>query len=301
MTLGVQTYGVLKGMLDGKNEQGQAVYLLFCALVGSKDVLFLETTGSVEPLDPALPWKRFLDVLRDRREGDVPSFFSFAASQMETFLLDQNLLPQTQKHGNVKTLEHALTRFLGERLALKAVGMVKAEDPSPEDVQAVLEEKKAREEAQFRQEEQGEEGEAPALAAPAAPHLVVLRCQPLMDPVRGVPLHDLKVGDEVLAALPEDSFFFGLFRNQNPTFDGVVAAKVTGIKTSETGSAQVDLYLSEGILGALCLSGNVRVRVPQKESLPEEGGSPRGLPPLFLGLVGLGVALLAAVLFLLFR
>ena len=63
----------------------------------------------------------------------------------------------------------------------------------------------------------------------------------------------------------------------------------------------MELCLAEGILGALCLCGNVRVRVHQKESLPEEGGSPRGLPPLFLGLVGLGVALLAAVLFLLFR
>ena len=300
MTTGAQNYGIFKGMLDAKNDQGQPVYLLFCAVSGSSDPLLLEVAGSAEPLDPALPWKTFLEEVRSRgQEGN--SFYAYAASQVEAFLRDQNLLPQTVKHGNLKTLEQALCRFLGDRLALKAVGMVKSEEPAEEDLSVLLEEVRARKEAQRRDPaEEAGDGSAPA-AAPASrePHLVVLACQPLMDPVNGVPLSGLTVGDEVLASLPQDSFFFELFRNRVPGFDGVVTARVTGIKALETGSAQVDLYLSEGILGSLKLSGNVRVRVPHREAPEGPKSAPGPGPLVFLGV--LGVLVLGAALFFLLR
>ncbi|ACZ18589.1 hypothetical protein Taci_0352 [Thermanaerovibrio acidaminovorans DSM 6589] len=291
-------YAVLSGVVDGKNDRGQRVQILFCALGDSKKLAWVKTAGVSDEVPVPEGWRERAALI-DSLQRDDQSLASYGALQVRLFIQDNQAVQRAILQGNVKPLEYDLVRFAMDRLALKAVTVARMDEISEDEARSEFEAVERRSQAEAQEEAlSGGEG---APYKPQVPHLVMLTCQPVLDPVGGIPLQALSEGDEILAALPQDSFFFDIFKSKIPDFDGVVSARVMSVKKTETGSTQVDLFLSEGLVGVLRLSGNVRVKrsvaeVQEKEPI---GAAPPPSPMVMIG-VGVALALAAGVAFYLF-
>jgi hypothetical protein len=144
--------------------------------------------------------------------------------------------------------------------------------------------------------------ETGAAAEPKNKEDIAIRCEPILDPVKGLAMNELTVGDSVMTRLPADSVFFKLMARNIAGFDGVIAANVTGILQNELGTATISLALSDGIMGVMKLSGKVRVKTAgaTAEAKRKPGPhSPLEIPPgAVFGAAGIVVFLsLLAMLF----
>jgi hypothetical protein len=295
--LQVPDYAVISGMVDGKNERGQRFLFPFCVLGDSKRIIWVKAAGSSSEVELPDPWRSRVHLI-ESMGGDDQSFGAYGALQLKMFIQDGQVFQRALLQGSVKSFEHELVRFSMDRLGLKAVAVARMDEISEEEASEEL----RAVEAKSRRDEGAQtagEGEEPKLR-PDVPHLVVLTCQPVLDPVGGIPLQGLKEGDEVLAALPEDSFFYDLFKSKLPEFDGVVSAKVISVKKTETGSTQVDLHLSDGLVGILRLSGNVRIKKALQDVKEDLPPPPKVPSPIVIAGAGAVLAVLAGLAYYLF-
>lgn len=284
-------FAVISGLVDGKNDRGQRFQFPFCAIGDSKKLVWVKSAGTAGEVELPDAWRARAQLIDSMASGDQ-TFASYGAIQIRMFIQDGQVFQRSVLQGNVKAFEHELARFVSDRLGLKSVVVARMDELSREEVED--------EEAAMERREASKESPSPEDAdrqyRPEVPHLVVLTCQPVLDPVGGIALHDIKEGDEILAALPEDSFFYDLFKSKLPDFDGVVSARVISAKKTDTGSTQVDLFLSEGLVGVLRLSGNVRIKrsVQPVEEVLEK---PKVPSPMILLSAGVLLAVAAGVLY----
>ncbi|MCX7828215.1 MAG: hypothetical protein N2315_03290 [Thermanaerothrix sp.] len=289
-------YAVISGMVDGKNERGQRFLFPFCVLGDSKRIIWVKAAGASTDVELPDSWRSRVHLI-ESMGGDEQSFGAYGALQLKMFIQDGQVFQRALLQGSVKSFEHELVRFSMDRLGLKAVAVARMDEISAEEASEELEAVEAK---NRRDEEAPAAGEEEPKLRPDVPHLVVLTCQPVLDPVGGIPLQGLKEGDEVLAALPEDSFFYDLFKSKLPEFDGVVSAKVISVKKTETGSTQVDLHLSDGLVGILRLSGNVRIKKAVKDVKEDVPPPPKALSPLVIAGAGAVLAVLAGLAYYMF-
>jgi hypothetical protein len=293
----------VKGVVDAKGDQG-AVLVGFVGVSEGASALILETSALPASVDPGLPFPQFREQLRKGREAQMEPFARFAEQQLQAHIQDSRGIPGAVKADSGKGLEGGLIQFFQKKLGLRAVAVVKMEPLSVEAHRALEEELAAARWAGA--EEAGPEAadaSAPEASAPrpgaerTGPNQILLPCQPLLDPVGGVGASELRVGDSVRVRLSEESLFFGMFKNKMPELDGGVAATVSGVRTTETGSVRIDLDLSEGIVGVMTVNPAVRLRADRASG---EDVASRGVPSkdslLVIGVLALAVAILAGLL-----
>jgi hypothetical protein len=181
---------------------------------------------------------------------------------------------QSEKNlGDPKALEHKITYFCLSVMSLNAVSFLDTAAMSRKELYLAAPSLK-REDKPDVGEGQSEGGEEPAdgEAEDLSPSDVAVYCDPVLDPVTGVAVSELSVGDAVCCKLREDSVFFGLMDKMSPGFDGIVSGGVTAVNINEIGSAVVSLKLSEGVSGVLKLAGTVRIKILSRK---EQSGAAR--------------------------
>jgi translation initiation factor IF-1 len=123
---------------------------------------------------------------------------------------------------------------------------------------------------------------------------LVIRCEPVLDPVNGIAANELGIGESVLAKLPQDSVFFKLLSRNVPDFNGIITATVTGILMNELGTSNISLSLSDGVTGLMKMSGKVRIKVA-----PKQGDAKKNTARLPMKLpAGFGFGMAGAIIFI---
>lgn len=308
MEFGDAAYIIVKGFIDAKTDHDRNTYGSFVALASRHDVKFISTCFSNTEISKEKTWDELIKI-HDTRENSLAR--SSADSNNEETLYDflnaNSVLNTLVKNHNIKAAEQAISRFCLDDLGLRAVSFVEFTDASSRDLTffASRAPKEAPPEPSGDAETAGSGSEVNgpeiASAKPGGVDEVFVRCEPLLDPVVGVAMNELKIGDSVFAKLPADSVFYKLLARNKGAFDGVVTSTVTGILVNELGTATISVKLSENVSGVMKLSGKVRIRVAGiGDGDGGSGGSRRSAPFSFYRIapetvMGLGVVVLLAV------
>lgn len=265
-------YVIVKGFIDAKDDRGRKLYASILALVSRRETKYATVLFAKDELRKTLDWQDLLALHRDRlaAEDRDPALYH-DSDELENYIKVNTVLNTVAKTRNSKGAEQAISRFCLDHLHQKAVTFIDFVPASDHDI-ALFE--TAERETQVRKDEKTQTTEEVVpdemITAPTqqkTPTDIYIRCEPVLDPVGGIAMNELKVGDHILGKLPEESVFYKLLVKNFGSFDGIVTAKVTGILSNEFGTATVSLELADGVLGVMKLSGKVRVKVVGTASL----------------------------------
>jgi hypothetical protein len=304
--LGVKVFIIVKGYVDARDERGNAIYGTMLSVVSRREIKYLSVMFSRDETSKSMEWNDLLFLHRNRGNGRDP-VATHCEEELFKYLGRSPVLNTVAKNRNTKQAEQAISRYCLDGLQLKAVSLVEYFDASESDV-AFFEKEGGPASASSTGGEQKDPDESPPESGPEdvgdeKPEEaknredMVMKCEPILDPVNGVAMNELNIGEMVMARLPEDSVFFKLLSRNVPGFDGVVTAAITGILVNELGTATISMALSDGIAGVMRLSGKVKVKVaPSGDSRNEPGGKKSGETPesLVFGVAG-AIVLIAAV------
>ncbi|MDR1651432.1 MAG: hypothetical protein LBR87_06570 [Synergistaceae bacterium] len=271
--LGLSAFIIIKGYIDAKDGRGNSLFGTVLALASRREIKYLSVMMSNDKVPKSLEWRDLLVMHRDREKQDGRDpLIVHHEDEIFRYLQKSTVLNNVAKNHNTKQAEQAISRFCLESLQLKAVSLMEYFDASEIDI-ALFEKEggsvsaaPAGKEEEVPAQKPEEDGSVPPEDGARGKDEIVIRCEPILDPVRGVAMNELNVGEKVLAKLPEDSVFFKLLSRNIPGFDGVVAGSVTGILLNELGTATISVTLSDGISGVMKLSGKVRIKTSPKEA-----------------------------------
>jgi hypothetical protein len=308
-----QIYYVVQGYIDAKDDRGRIIDGTFISLVSRRDVKYTSVVFGLLEMDKSMSWRDMLPLHEEalKNENRDPLLLHHE-ERLNKFFETSLVLTHVAKNLNTKPAEQAISRFCLDELKLKAVCFVSFSAASEDDLAAFRKNRPPA--AQTPTNPQPDR--LPEINAPepdavngekAKDNLeLFVRCDPILDPVGGVAMNELSVGKDVYGRLAPDSVIYKLLAKNNPRFDGIITAKVSGILINELGTATVSLTLSDGVAGVMKLSGKVRVKVA-KETRSEANGagergffpsglSPLAMPPEFIFAAAGIVVVIAAML-----
>jgi hypothetical protein len=283
LELAVQVFVIVKGFIDAKDDRGHTLYGTLLGVVSRRDTKYLSVMFSREESSKALGWSELLFLHNEKeKESDRDPVITHHEEEIYNYLERSFVLNGVAKNHNTKQVEQAISRYCLESLHLKAVSFIEYTDATEADLLMFEKTKKAspqdspqpdtdagKNPSAEKQTEQEPDGESGAKNKEE----FVLRCDPILDPVNGVAMNEISVGDQVLGKLPEDSVFFKLLAKNISKFDGIVTAQVTGILMNELGTATISLDLSDGVAGVMKLSGKVKIKTVPRTDSKTGGGS----------------------------
>jgi hypothetical protein len=309
---GLRVYIIIKGYIDAKDERGNAMFGTILGVVSRRDIKYLSVMFSGDASSKSMKWNDLLFLHRDRsKEGARDPAITHHEEELFKYLQRSTVLNSVAKNRNTKQAEQAISRYCLDSLQLKTVSFIEHVDASENDI-AFFEREGGPPTASSTGGMPPDEQEIPAehgdenvvvekLAETRNKDDIVVRCEPILDPVKGVAMNELNIGEIVMTKLPEDSVFFKLLSRNISGFDGVVTAAITGILLNELGTATISLALSDGITGVMKLSGKVKVKAASVQDNNNEtpGKSLREMPvELVFGIAGILVFIaLTAMLF----
>ncbi|MDR1021350.1 MAG: hypothetical protein LBL73_11375 [Synergistaceae bacterium] len=260
----LQSYYVVQGYIDAKDDRGRNIYGTFVSLVTRRDIIFTSAHFEHLEMGKATPWKVLLSIHEEaQKDMNRDPLLLHHEDELHKFLESSLVLTNVAKNLNAKPAEQAISRFCLDDLNLKTVCFVSFAKADDGDVALFKKEEpvsapapQVTEDSPSQAPEQGQR----TLRQEESKDLLV-RCEPILDPISGVAMNGLREGDNVFCRLSADSVIYKLLEKNNPRFDGVVTAKVSGIFMNELGTSTVSLSLSDGIAGFMKLSGKVRVMV----------------------------------------
>ena len=254
---------MIKGYIDAKDERQRTIYGTFMAVASRRDMRYLGVMFGTDQIAKESGFDDLYTVLQQRDESNRDAVFLRDEGELYRFLDVSRTLQSVAKNRNAKQAEQAISRFCADSLHMKAVTFVDFVEASDFHLARFAPEQKQEEELPpsdpVSEPDVVEEVETRNEAKKDSRDFVV-RCEPVLDPVRGVAMSELTVGDYVCAKLPEDSVFYKLFLKNFNSFDGIINAQVSGILVNELGTATVSLQLADGVAGVLKMSGKVRIK-----------------------------------------
>jgi len=269
-----EQYILVKGYIDAKDERQRTFYGTFMAVVSRRDTLYLGVMFGSEEIPKETDFDALYDALTSRAQAPDDAAFSHNESELYKFLDVSRTLNGVARSRNLKQAEQAISRFCADTLHLKAVTFVFFEDAMKSQLARFAHEKKETPESSSAEMPEAADSEESAAAEPSAekaPRDLIVRCEPVLDPVRGVAMSDLNVGDTVCARLPDDSIFYKMFVKNFQGFDGVITAQVNGILVNELGTAIVSLQLADDVSGVMKMSGKVKVKMADRQTAAGDG------------------------------
>ncbi|MDR1134311.1 MAG: hypothetical protein LBL05_09100 [Synergistaceae bacterium] len=300
MDLGTGAFVIVKGYIDAKDDHGRALYGSILGVVSRREVKYLNVMFSRSESMKTVKWGDLLPALSGKyQETDRdPGIFHHEEAVFK-YLRQGSVLTAVAKNHNTKQAEQAISRYCLDNLHLKAVSLMECFDAMKEDL-AFFEKEggpagssstggSGNEEPEPREEIAESAQAAEQSEETHSREEIVIRCEPVLDPVNGIAANELNTGESVQAKLPQDSVFFKLLSNNIANFDGIITATVTGILMNELGTSNISLALSDGVTGLMKMSGKVRIKIaPRKdESKKNKSGTPFELPAGFaFGMAG---------------
>lgn len=308
MELADQTFLIVKGYIDAKDERQRTVHGSILGVVSRRSTKYLSVTFSREAAWDKKSWDELLLLHKDKHnDSERDPSMVYNEEELYKYLDISRALNSIAKNHNTKQAEQSVSRFCMEQLHLKAVSFIDYIEAAESeikrfDVPSEHVEKPETSEAEREETETVEADEPKGDVKNGADFFI--RCDPILDPVHGVAMSELSVGDYVFVRLADDSVFYKLLAKNVPNFNGIVTAQVSGLLVNELGTAAVSLSLADGISGVMKLSGKVRVRTAPGPEGAEDSPVKRpfhlaSLSPqvVFVG-AGLLVLLAAAMLIL---
>ncbi|MDR1508358.1 MAG: hypothetical protein LBS53_01815 [Synergistaceae bacterium] len=294
---GARTYIIVKGYIDAKNERGTPTFGTILAVVSRRELKHLSVMFSHDESYKSMEWGDLLLIHKNREnESARDSALSRDEGELFKYLAHSSVLSNIAKNYNTKQSEQAISRFCMDKLQLKAVSLIEFFDASNDAISlfergggstarvsagdVLTTEGKAPETA----ESDDHEVSSDDAGEPKGKEELIIRCEPILDPVGGIATNEINLGEVVMAKLPADSVFFKLLSKNIPGFDGVVSASVTGVLINELGTATISLALSDGITGVMKLSGKVKIKavVGAREQQDADRGGPIDIPVEFV-------------------
>jgi hypothetical protein len=263
---------IAKCSINGKDAGGAQIYGLILAAADARDLLYTGALFSRDAIDGEAPLSEIYALVNAARPEVRSEELGKYESQVCDYIATSRIFQNEKNFNDIKSLEHKITYFCLTALSLNAITFLDLTRMNRTDLELTLPAlKRAAERAEAESEERAED-EAKAAAEKDGDLDVVVACEPVLDPVAGVAIGDLVIGDTICCRLKADSVYYTLMKKASPDFDGVVTGEISGIQTSATGAATVALKLSDEITGALKLAGTVRVKTVRRAvSLTPEG------------------------------
>lgn len=254
---------VIKGYIDAKDERQRTIYGTFMAVVSRRDIRYLDAMFGLDLIAKETGFDDLYAILHQRGEANRDAAFLRDEGELCKFLDVSRTLQGVAKNRNAKQAEQTISRFCADNLHLKAVTFVEFVEATDSYLARFAPEEKKEEELSppdpVFEPDVAEDVEEKNETKKDSRDFVV-RCEPVLDPVRGVAMSELSVGDYVCAKLPENSVFYKLFLKNFNNFDGIINAQVSGILVNELGTATVSLELADGVAGVMKMSGKVRIK-----------------------------------------
>lgn len=298
LTTETNQFVVVKGFIDARDSNARPVRGAFVSVSGYQKTLYFKEIFTNDPIDRTLSWPELLAMLNGESEPpfeDENSVLEHYREKFREFISVQRLLEYGRGRLDAKEIERRITYFCTDVLGLSTVTFLELtmmgdgellvlmpflsekldgtegnDDKDPDDNDASNSGDPADAEEDGETQEQNE---------------IFLSCEPLLDPISGVAVSNLSIGDLIAAKLPETSSFYQLFIKQYPSFDGIIEGRVTGIKINEYDMSVVALKLADGVSGTLKLSGKVRIkRLVEGESIASRGNARFPVEILFAAL-----------------
>ncbi len=258
MELTDASYIIVKGFIDAKDDRGKTTYGTLVALASRRDIRF--TSVWYTEWDELLR----LHTEKDKDPKRDPSAVRNEES-LKDYLRKNTVLNGIAKNHNAKPAEQAISRFCLDHLQLKAVSFLDytvATDSDIDYIESLNANEQGGESGSGPSSSEGEESDGTTTQNDGKPaNEIFVKCDPVLDPLNGVAMNEIRIGEAVYAKLPEDSVFFKLLSKTYHPFDGVINAEVTGILINDLGTATISLKLSDDISGVMKLSGKVRIKV----------------------------------------
>jgi hypothetical protein len=303
--LEIKPFVIVKGYVDAKDERGNSVYGTLLGLVARKETKYLSVMFSHDETSKTMSWSDLLFLHREReKEKDRSPFLAHQEEELFNYLESSMALNLVARNHNTKQAEQSISRFCMEKMALKAVTFREFTDATEQDMDLFNGDDKQPENKDAAdgapQAEDAESGDKPEESKDAEAkdehNDIVVKCDPVLDPVHGVAMNELRSGECVMVKMRDDSVFFKLLARNVPSFDGVVKATVTGILQSELGTATVGLELSGGVTGVMQMSGKVKIRIPgEEEEMSERERKVLAMPESLVFGVASAVVLISAI------
>lgn len=289
-----EQYIVARGYVHGRGADSLPLNAAFLVISAVRPLLVRTCCSreSLENEDQSLA--ELLETLNAAPGADAEPELARYAAEFRNYLKHERLFGITEREPDEKQMERKITYFFSDALDVRAITFLQLTHVGADTLHALLpdvtwdEEQNATpdERVDARHAATEEDGKT---SGGGGPEEVFLACEPLLDPVAGVAVEDLEVGDSIFCRLPRESAFFKLISGSNPDFDGSISGDISGIRLNETGSTTVALKLSEGVTGALKLSGRVKVKLCAKRGAVVP--SALAIPPATVLLAVAGVAL----------
>lgn len=264
---------IAKGFINGRDRSGRSVYGLFIAAVSSEKLEYLKELFSYEQIDTAAAWETLVALLETPSSPNADADLVRYGRELHEYIDIHRLFQTTKGQLDAKQIERKISYFCSDILDVSAITFLELSEVSPGELHGLFPSLKDPPEP----EQHGETAaDAPDFGEPDAEakdgesgedereNEIFVACEPVLDPVSGVALSELVVGDIVACRLPETSAFYKFFTSGHPKFDGRLNGTITGIQLNEYGTATVALKLADGISGALRLSGTVRIKLLAK-------------------------------------
>lgn len=278
LTAETHKFVIVKGFIDARDSASRPAYAAFVSASGYQKTLYLKEIFTNAPIDRTMPWPTLLAMLNDENaQPPVNSVLAHYKKELHEFIDIHRLLEYGRGRMEAKDIERRISYFCSDTLDLSAITFLELTTVSEGDLLALMpflserlgetakgSEKQDENDLEDETDSPGDETEE---NDGSEQDEIFVSCEPVLDPISGVAISDLSVGDRIAAKLPEASSFYQFFTNQYPAFDGIVEGEITGIKVNEYDMAVVALKLGDGISGALKLSEKVRVkRLAAKDS-----------------------------------
>ncbi|MDL2263528.1 hypothetical protein LJC31_02640 [Synergistaceae bacterium OttesenSCG-928-I11] len=274
MELTEASYIIVKGFIDAKDDRGKTAYGTLLALASRRDIKFISVWFANEEIPKDTEWDELLrlHMEKDKDPNRDPSAIRNEESLYD-FLYKNTVLSGIVKNHNAKSAEQAISRFCLDHLQLKAVSFLDFLDATDGDIDYIESLETNEQEPQSEEKPlsmQSEESGGTIRQDGGKPsNEIFVKCEPALDPVNGIAMNEIRVGDTVYAKLPEDSVFFKLLAKNYDAFDGMINAEVTGILINDLGTATISLKLSDDVSGIMKLSGKVRIKVAGQHGAAE--------------------------------
>lgn len=269
-------YTIAKGFINGRDGSSRSVFALFVAAVSASGTAYLKELFTYETIDTEAPWETLLAMLEAPKPQDRDADLARYEHEFHEFIDINRPFYSTKGHLDAKQIERKISYFCSDILDISAITFLDLSEVGAADLYALFPSlmesanAPAKTGAEAAADDRDEEKLTSSDVVSSEPLSdeekgeIFAACEPVLDPVSGVALSDLQIGDVVACRLPETSTFYKFCMRGYPKFDGTLSGVITGIHLDEYGTATVALKLADGVSGALRLSGKVRIKILAK-------------------------------------
>lgn len=265
-----------RGFIDARNDKGVPIYAAFLSVSGFQRTLFIKVFFSNDPISKDLTYSGIAS-LGDPGMDELEHFIN----ELTIHIRSSRILEFGRGVAETKENERKISHFCTESLGISA--LVFMDERRFENEDALLaempflahgeEEKEDRTDAQDAEDtednehqETADEGEGESGSKDReGTGDIFLACKPILDVINGSSIRDLREGDGVTVELSKASAYYEFLSAKLPNFDGSMNGTIRKIDISGSG-AVVAVDLAEGVIGAMRISENVKLKRPTSSS-----------------------------------